>query len=64
MTETYELIVIGAGMTGVAAANKCASEGWRVAIVDELPYGGPALFAAATRKRSCDAAPRSSTAPG
>ena len=36
MTDTYDLIVIGAGM----AANKCVSEGWRVAIIDELPYGG------------------------
>jgi len=37
---TYDLIVIGAGMAGVGAANKCASQGWRVAIVDELPCGG------------------------
>lgn len=39
MTDSYDLIVIGAGMAGLAAANKCAAEGWRVAIVDELPYG-------------------------
>jgi len=43
MTDIYELIVIGAGMAGVAAADKCASAGWRVAIVDELPYGGTLL---------------------
>lgn len=48
MTKTYDLIVIGAGMAGVAAANKCASEGWRVAIVDELPYGGTCAL------RGCD----------
>ncbi len=48
MTTTYDLIVIGAGMAGVAAANKCASEGWRVAIVDELPYGGTCAL------RGCD----------
>ena len=48
MPETYDLIVIGAGMAGVAAANKCASEGWRVAIVDELPYGGTCAL------RGCD----------
>jgi glutathione reductase (NADPH) len=40
MSEHFDLIVIGAGMAGVAAANKCAAQAWRVAIVDELPYGG------------------------
>ena len=48
MTEAYDLIVIGAGMAGAAAANKCASEGWKVAIVDELPYGGTCAL------RGCD----------
>ena len=48
MPETYDLIVIGAGMAGVGAAKKCASEGWRVAIVDELPYGGTCAL------RGCD----------
>ena len=28
MTRSYDLIVIGAGMAGVAAANKCASASW------------------------------------
>ena len=37
-TDPYDLIVIGAGMAGVVAAEKCASRGWRVAIVDALPY--------------------------
>ena len=44
----YDLIVIGAGMAGVTAANKCASRGWKVAIVDELPYGGTCAL------RGCD----------
>jgi glutathione reductase (NADPH) len=48
MTDTYDLMVIGAGMAGVAAANKCASAGWKVAIVDELPYGGTCAL------RGCD----------
>ena len=48
MTDPYDLIVIGAGMAGAAAAHKCASEGWRVAIVDELPYGGTCAL------RGCD----------
>ncbi len=48
MTDPHDLIVIGAGMAGVAAANKCASQGWKVAIVDELPYGGTCAL------RGCD----------
>lgn len=48
MTNPYDLIVIGAGMAGVNAANKCASAGWRVAITDEEPYGGTCAL------RGCD----------
>jgi glutathione reductase (NADPH) len=47
-TRSYDLIVIGAGMAGVSAANKCASQGWKVAIVDALPYGGTCAL------RGCD----------
>lgn len=46
--DTYDLIVIGAGMAGVNAANKCGAAGWRVAIVDELLYGGTCAL------RGCD----------
>jgi len=48
MTHSYDLIVVGAGMAGVSAANKCAAAGWRVAIVDALPYGGTCAL------RGCD----------
>jgi len=48
MADPYDLIVIGAGMAGINAANKCASAGWRVAITDELPYGGTCAL------RGCD----------
>jgi len=48
MTHSYDLIVIGAGMAGVAAATKCAGQGWKVAIVDSLPYGGTCAL------RGCD----------
>ena len=48
MSKHYDLIVIGAGMAGVAAANKCAAAGWQVAIVDALPYGGTCAL------RGCD----------
>jgi len=46
--KTYDLIVIGAGMAGVAAANKCGAAGWSVVIVDSLPYGGTCAL------RGCD----------
>ncbi len=42
MSQHFDLIVIGAGMAGIAAANKCAAQGWEVAIVDRLAYGGRA----------------------
>ncbi len=44
----YDLIVIGAGMAGVSAANKASAQGWRVAIADRLPYGGTCAL------RGCD----------
>lgn len=48
MTDAYDLVVIGAGMAGVAAATKAGAAGWRTAIVDELPYGGTCAL------RGCD----------
>lgn len=48
MNEEYDLFVIGAGMAGTTAANKCATQGWRVGIVDALPYGGTCAL------RGCD----------
>lgn len=48
MSQRLDLIVIGAGMAGVAAAHKSAAAGWQVAIVDALPYGGTCAL------RGCD----------
>lgn len=48
MTRSCDLAVIGAGMARVSAANKCASQGWKVAVVDALPYGGTCAL------RGCD----------
>lgn len=48
MSEEYDLFVIGAGMAGITAANRCASHGRRVGIVDTLPYGGTCAL------RGCD----------
>ena len=36
----YDLIVIGTGTAGSTAAAMCRSEGWSVAIIDSLPFGG------------------------
>lgn len=44
----FDLIVLGVGMAAVNAANKCAANGWSVAVVDELPYGGTCAL------RGCD----------
>jgi len=44
----YDLVVIGTGSSGNAVATTCARAGWRVAIVDELPYGGTCAL------RGCD----------
>ncbi len=40
MSLSYDLLVIGPGMAGVTAADKCVAEGGRVAKVDALRYGG------------------------
>jgi len=48
MSQHFDLIVIGAGMAGADAANKCAAQRWQVAIVDALPYGGTCAL------RGCD----------
>src|ERR1044072_3679834 len=44
----YDLIVIGTGSAASAAAHKCRSKGWNVAIIDSLPFGGACAL------RGCD----------
>lgn len=48
MAQIFDLVVLGVGMAAVSAAQKCASAGWSVAVVDELPYGGTCAL------RGCD----------
>src|SRR5260370_15767244 len=38
--EKLDLIVIGRGAGGSTAASRCRTAGWRVAVLDDLPYGG------------------------
>jgi glutathione reductase (NADPH) len=48
MAEPFDLIVIGTGEAGSAPAYRSRSAGWRVAVVDELPFGGTCAL------RGCD----------
>lgn len=48
MTNKYDLVVIGSGSGGSAAAAKCNKAGWRVAMIDDRPYGGTCAL------RGCD----------
>ncbi|WP_306417978.1 NAD(P)/FAD-dependent oxidoreductase [Roseinatronobacter sp. S2] len=47
-TNDFDLIVIGAGTGGNGVARMAAAAGWKVAIVDQLPYGGTCAL------RGCD----------
>ena len=47
-TDSFDLVVIGAGTGGASVARPCAKAGWKVAIIDSLPYGGTCML------RGCD----------
>jgi glutathione reductase (NADPH) len=38
--ELFDLIVIGTGTAASVSALQCSSAGWKVAIIDSLPFGG------------------------
>ncbi len=46
--EQFDLVVLGAGTGAVGVARPCVKAGWKVAIVDCLPYGGTCAL------RGCD----------
>lgn len=48
MTRHYDLIAIGTGTGASVAAARCRSAGWRVAVIDHLPFGGTCAL------RGCD----------
>lgn len=48
MAEAFDLVVIGTGAGGSAPAYRCRRAGWRVAVVDDQPYGGTCAL------RGCD----------
>ncbi len=47
-TESFDLVVIGTGAGGSASVSTCRDAGWRVAVVDDQPYGGTC------ENRGCD----------
>lgn len=48
MAKSFDLVVIGTGAAAAGVASRCKSAGWKVAIVDNLPYGGTCQL------RGCD----------
>lgn len=48
MEKKFDLVVIGTGAAGSAAAYKCRTAGWEVAIIDSRPFGGTCAL------RGCD----------
>ena len=40
MTDSFDLIVVGAGMGGIAVANRAAGRGARVALIEAGAIGG------------------------
>ena len=46
--QMFDLIVIGTGTAASTTASECTSAGWRVAIIDSLPFGGTCAL------RGCD----------
>jgi len=48
MERQFDIVVIGTGAGGSSVAHKCRKEGWEVAIIDSLPFGGTCAL------RGCD----------
>jgi glutathione reductase (NADPH) len=40
MTESFDLVVVGTGAGGSTPISECRAAGWRVAVIDDQPYGG------------------------
>lgn len=48
MADSFDLIVVGTGSAGSTPAFGCRAAGWRVAVVDDQPFGGTCAL------RGCD----------
>jgi glutathione reductase (NADPH) len=44
----FDLVIIGTGAAASTVAYKCASQDWKVAIIDSRPFGGTCAL------RGCD----------
>ena len=38
--KIYDLVALGTGTAADKVARRCRAAGWRVAIIDERPFGG------------------------
>ncbi|MBA3511120.1 NAD(P)/FAD-dependent oxidoreductase [Sphingomonas sp.] len=48
MGDCYDLVVIGSGTAAMVAATRTAAAGWKVAMIDDQPFGGTCAL------RGCD----------
>jgi glutathione reductase (NADPH) len=48
MTYSFDLVILGTGAAALSVAYPCREAGWKVAIVDSLPFGGTCAL------RGCD----------
>jgi glutathione reductase (NADPH) len=48
MTTQYDLVAIGTGTGASVATSQCRAAGWKVAVIDHLPFGGTCAL------RGCD----------
>ncbi len=48
MTKQYDLVAIGTGTGASVVASECRAAGWKVAVIDHLPFGGTCAL------RGCD----------
>jgi glutathione reductase (NADPH) len=49
--ESFDLVVVGTGSAGSPATSRCREAGWRVAVVDDQPYGGTCELRGCTPKK-------------
>jgi glutathione reductase (NADPH) len=51
MGESYDIVVIGTGVAAAPIARACRAAGWRVAVVDDRPFGGTCALRGCTPKK-------------
>ena len=58
MQKNFDLVVLGTGTAGSAAASQCRAAGWSVAIVDSRPFGGTCALRGCDPKKVLVGSPR------